>query len=570
MYNQAFINLNGNGEGDYGIFGNFMNDVGCWTDGMVNPNASESQIANNNDSMITANIFVLGNQTIAQNSLQNVTGTQYDISSCSQSGNCYNYVKQNNSSAYVMTLQSMYESMLLEGKTYVDSATNIIPLYDDYNNSLAALYQQNLTAITEMYQIEFSINQLNALSQGSTQQVASLFGVPQTHFEYNTSLSESQNTNNYNQAQVQLSLYFAALLNQMYSTTLSYIVSDVPFGLQSYPNTTLNYVGANGIDYVESGFTNYAVMSTNSSTPLGQFKSEFNGATNLMLYQYAGINNVNQCINSLISYNQMYGPANNMESVLNPSNCSPVFWDNITNSAYNQAIYDVENTIVPYYFNGNNISLYSQFINNIAQCKTYFASSTANSSSYTSLSDMISLSMPTGIFLACNWAGAGNQWILEEQSYVDNDVKGYAYHLDDFTGCINSSTINSGSGYSLTNDMAYRFLSPDIACFYSNNHSTSQSAGFSMDVSLQNDPTLSINFSGTILNGSGSDLTLPSVSVGNSNSFTPGLYCVQISEGGLNCVAMSSGNSYNIYVQYSTTDQGLATNYTWYIQPNNY
>lgn len=361
-YSQAALTINGNTDtGINGIFTNFMIDLGFWnSNGNVNPNITESQIASNQNYMNSGKSFIQSQQTTAQLALQNTSGTQYSLANCKNSGNCYQLVQAYASSSYNILLDALNAEFQTQLAISLESGINIVPLYDNYNNMLSSFYQQNLVVISEAYQMEFTINQLNALSKGKTTQLPSLFEVPYASFEYNTKLSESENTTQYNNAQLQLGLYFSALVNQTYSLTLQYTISDTPVGLQSYPNTLLNYINANGIESTESGFTNYNVLAQNTSTPISQFNGD-SLVSNAMLYQYSGINNINQCMSSLESYNQLNGPSNNLANILNNYNCSPIFWNSAANSAYNQSIYIINNSLQPYYYNSTSFPVLNSY-----------------------------------------------------------------------------------------------------------------------------------------------------------------------------------------------------------------
>jgi hypothetical protein len=321
--------------------------------------------------MTAGNSELDANQSTFQSIIQNISGSQYNAAQCQIAGNCYNYVSVNSSASLLSTYAALYnalqESINYNSLVGPNNPTPIIVgMFDQYNNTVVAIYQRALYALQEAYNIEYTVNEMNyyhsnndyvlGIGLKSTLQIGSLGGVPYTYFNYNDVLStlgaiptSSQLVESYNNSQLALTNMYAARINQLYLNTLKYIVSDVLVGNESYPlgfSSQTFYV--NNVPYtISESYNFYSYIGGNVNTPLNltNLSSLPNGS---MLYQYGGINNVQQCYNSLESYN-VNSSTPQISNALNANNCAPVLYDNKAESFFNNALYTVNGALQPYY-----------------------------------------------------------------------------------------------------------------------------------------------------------------------------------------------------------------------------
>lgn len=352
LYKQNFLSLAGNtNSGIDGSFQRFMIDSTLWNQyAQSQPSITAESIVANSTAMSQLNDFIASNTTFS-NLVTNLSGSQYNQNTCSI--NCYNTVSQYNSSSLILVYQSLYQELLSEVNAAINNHANAIPLFDQYNQSISSIYLQSLYALQEAFFMEQLINQLNVLSQNSTQ-LGSLGNVPGTYFSYNNySTGESQGyyVQQYNNAQNQLALIYSARANQLYINTLSYIVSDQPKGNQQLPPLNLNYT-YNGTQYTEDLTSVYNNISKSVMTPMQIFFSNNNTLNSSIektafAYQYSGLTNIQACEAALNAYNLAESGQGVLSQGLNSSNCPAIFASS-PESAYNQAIYN-GNSFQPYF-----------------------------------------------------------------------------------------------------------------------------------------------------------------------------------------------------------------------------
>lgn len=277
-----------------------------------------------------------GNQADYQGNLVNLAGVNLS-SSCIDAGNQpYTCVSQNTGSSQMVMYSALYNALTDNISTY--GYNNYIPLYDDYNDTLMQAYQQSIFALQQAYFMEYLNNQINynnaiaCIGQDSSclQQTLSYGNIAGTYFVvgYNpVSVSSESITylSSYNAAQQQLTLLFAAYMNQAYLNTLNYIVTDTVVGAQSYPTGTDMFMvndqpitDPDPVDYatnLSSRVTRpmkYLINNIQNSSAYGApgYQSSLaislqnlQSASSTMLYQYYGINNTRVWGQSIFSAN---------------------------------------------------------------------------------------------------------------------------------------------------------------------------------------------------------------------------------------------------------------------------
>lgn len=377
-YNDSITYFIGNGDGQSGLFANTMIDLNFWS-----PSRQPYQI---NDSEIgMVQVYKLNpdpsSQTQFQQNLSNFAGIGYH-DSCTI--DCYTTTNRNSSSALILTLSDLYNQANANIATYMSTSNqsdeNVVSIIDNYNTTVNGIYVQAVNALQQAYAMEYLVNfvNYNALnnqyfalgnmtpSLGDILQSSSYGQVPGTLFNYidlYNSLggypTESQIVNSYNSAQEQLALMYASAANEMYQTFVSYTLSDNLIGSQQFPtNNTITHTFPNGLTKTYTNNIDYAALinngininnSTTLSRPIGMLGlSSLNiqnlSNTNYLIYQ-SGVNNVNQCLASLDSYNV--------------SVSSPNFINFASSSQFNcNSIYNSANGFVGNYLPAQQLELY--------------------------------------------------------------------------------------------------------------------------------------------------------------------------------------------------------------------
>ena len=293
------------------------------------------------------------------------------------------------------TLLNLYDALWAEAVSQVQEqmnepqqgeAGNIVSgVYEAYNQTLASFYQRSLNVLNQAFFMEYLINQFNYYhahgSDGTRngnyrqgQSISSWGGVPGTIYNYDTSafISAEVDAENYNNAQKQLALLYAARVNQLYLNTLKWVITDQPVAPQSYPvappataypepftgrlqvaipfevtvgtslaHSTAGYTSATAWDTpVEQAEILAGQPSSNGSTPW---------TSNSILYQFS-MQNPYKCNASLAKYNEAQETLNSAgylaDAFSEPADCPPIFA--LPDGApLNQGFYDGE-TLQPY------------------------------------------------------------------------------------------------------------------------------------------------------------------------------------------------------------------------------
>lgn len=440
--------------GKDGIFENIYSAAGFYNSDAGSEQLSSQTLAQleSNNINLTAAATVYSNAVITDlaSTIGNISGATY--SSCPNDANgypaCYQTVVADTNSELILLLNSAHTYLQTELSSQFNNGTNLVPLLDDYNNTIMAYYQQSLSAIQSAYHLAYLANYLNYQTQsvtGSGTVMANLFAIPGTYYESGVSMGGPANATaaqNYNEAQQNLTLMTAALINQLYTNVAGYIVTDVPIGNQSYPNTqqiyyynsngvltvgeSINYSGLVGASLGQNSTATQTLLYSMQQAQIGQsnsynalvanlnnlggYNSTTGSSPNLFFYQYGGLNNIASCISSIESYNQQYGTSGNIESALSSGGCPSIFSD-VNGSQVNQSVLS-NATAQPYYTSNGLPTLTGAVTGNISTtaCNGSTVGSVAawNMYYYTPKSNYPSLGTPGTPYLMCgNWQTTG-------------------------------------------------------------------------------------------------------------------------------------------------------------------
>ncbi|MDD3266871.1 MAG: hypothetical protein PHC75_06815 [Burkholderiales bacterium] len=445
LYNSSLQSLSGaSNVGIQGLFQTFMIDGGLWNGFQTMPNMDVESIVSNQNNMNKL-LDLTSSNTNFTSYLLALSGSSYNASSCS-AGNCYQFVVPDTSSAFMELENALYQELLSEVYAGISAGQNVIPLFDQYNQTISSLYLQSAYALQEAFVMEQLVNQINFAAGSSGTQLSSFGNVPSTYFTYgNYSSNESQGfyIQQYNNAQYQLSMMYASRFNQLYQNTISYIVTDSPKGSQSVPNLVINYTYGGNIESDDLS-SSYTYLGSNVQTPMqilfsaqNAFSSAF--ANQTVIYQYSGINDIGQCISSLKGYNESNANSGVLSNALNSQNCSPIFGS--ANESYNQAYYDGNS--LQAYLAISTPSLGGRMVNSIAKpyinnllVSTSTGACSNNNSLYWYIPDgsATTYANVNTAYVSCgNWSSSVEQilnnfapnWTMDIQSAYINSVSGW-------------------------------------------------------------------------------------------------------------------------------------------------
>ncbi len=423
-YSDSLSYFIGNNDGSSGLFANTMIDIGFWSQSRQAYQINESEIGLSTVYKINPSS---SDQTSFQQNFANFSGLGYD-NTCTV--DCYKTINKNSSTALMLTLSDLYEQANANIATYMtttnSSSTNIVSIVDNYNNTINGIYVQAVNALQQAYALEYLVNLSNYeyinnsfFARGITNptisdilQADSYGQVPGTLFSYidlynslGTYPTESQTVSAYNQAQQQLTLTYAAAANQMYQIFMSYTLSDNLIGNQTFPSSSaVTYTLPNGVSKTYNNNINYASVinmannvnnNTSLARPLTMLSLASLSIQNLsnpsyMVYQYE-VNNVNQCLTALDSYNTNSSNPNFIDLVNNQGfNCSSVY-NNSTTSPSFIGSYLPAQQLELFYANSTTMSpasLISPNFNNLANTPVTFAGDIYSIGAYNNLSMM--------------------------------------------------------------------------------------------------------------------------------------------------------------------------------------
>lgn len=398
-YNNALTSLIGTSGLNLGIFGNFMITLQLWlAGGQINPAVAQSNnfinsISTNSNILTTAQDAISGHQTQFQNYVINISGANY--SSCSN--NCYLTVRPIAQASLPLTLASLYQALVASIQENQDIGQNFVPALDQYNNTISSIFQQSAYALNDAFQMEYLVNQINyynavnyissnnSSTPTSLTQLSSFTNVPATHYNYSNETCVGQININYNKAQQQLALFYAALENQLYINVANYIVSDLPIQGQAWPTVKQQFTSKAGkVEFDYNTISYGQVFGKKIATPISVIPNEMkitntNGvlwANNSILYQYSGIQNIAACANTIDSQSSAQ---NQIANILNNQNCPSLFL-NTSGQPENQGQFNWNSQLQPYYIaNGQTQGQLSPTINLINNCSGNAVASSNNS-----------------------------------------------------------------------------------------------------------------------------------------------------------------------------------------------
>lgn len=376
-------------SGNNGQFTAFMQDANLWN--LANAPIAGASLQNVSlDTMLKVNPDP-GTQANFRNAVQDISGTSYNPSSCSN-GNCYSVVTQlqfgssctataaesgQSCPALIQSFNSLANALQSAITANTNSTTNIVPLYDQYNNTIVSIYQQTLYALQQAFTIEYMVNQMNyyyavANPTAGAFQLDSYGGVEGTYYAFTAASYDAETeTSNYNEAQKQLTAMYAARVNSLFINTLNYIASDGPIGPQAYPDVpaTITVGGEVTTDPNPVDFSNQVGVALTPQHPIEQVGFAGSG----VLYQYFGLNNVNTCISSVENYNNtLTGATGSISAALGASasgatGCPSIF--TLNGQPLNGSYFD-GNTFQPYVsVNNETITLASAQTDNWLVCR---------------------------------------------------------------------------------------------------------------------------------------------------------------------------------------------------------
>jgi hypothetical protein len=139
------------------------------------------------------------------------------------------------------------EAQQLEATTLLtrSQGTNVVPLFDQYNNTIAEQFQNSLGVLQQSFSLEAMVNQLNydhatsSCTWGQTKEctnIATFGGIPGTWYGYCQTTTDgacpatstANETTAYNQAQYRLAQVYAWRVGLLYNTALSFLYTDAP------------------------------------------------------------------------------------------------------------------------------------------------------------------------------------------------------------------------------------------------------------------------------------------------------------------------------------------------------
>lgn len=457
------------------------------------------------------------NATEYYQQLTNITGTSFPTGSCTD---CYESVSKNLNTTYINLLTSASQALNtnMTNALHVNPNKNLIPMLDDYNNTIVSYYLQSMYALQAAYHILYLTNYLNYnQSTLGTIYLPDVLGVPGTYYSASTNGMFGTKNAAYNSAQKSLTLFFAALVNQTYQNTISYIVTDAPVGVQVYPDTQqIQYINESG-QTESGGVINYSqlvgsALNIDSATPylyaalnayastsmVGSYSAlETNlESLNFINYQYGGLRNVATCIQSINSYNESYGTNGTIESALaNPAACPSILAD-INGDWVNQSVFN-GNTIQPYYESTTQQlpALTGAVTNNInpLACNYNSVGSTGNVINpwsmylYTPQSDLPSLGITGQSYLMC-----GN-WQTTNVSNYNN--KNILFYLPEYMANMLTTTTDYNSGTGITFYSPTTLMTYDMSGIWSTTFGTytAVSAGQVLDYNQGGSGSLGLN-----------------------------------------------------------------------------
>lgn len=397
-YNNALQAISPSDNGGAGIFGDFMKNLGFWNSNYTAvPGASISGSSSGQTFLTTVSSSTSEAATFAA-SLNSLSGSAVDVMACSTTACPESAVSPNLSSSLVMLWSS--EAQQLEAMTLLSRSqgTNVVPLFDQYNSTIAEQFQNSLGVLQQAFSLEAMVNQLNydhattSCTWGQTKEctnIDSFGGIPGTWYSYCQTTTDgacpatstASETTAYNQTQYQLAQVYAWRVGLLYTTALSFLFTDAPIPPQGYPATTASgtiagrTITSGAIPYASligsalTGVASIEAASPMTSLPSAVLSGGSTWQTNAAVYQYSGLFDANGCINGIMAANQAGGA-----SAPPPTNpCPPAIFLTSQGEPVDQASY-TGNVLQPYTNIGGSVVLAGLLQANLLMCNPSAAS----------------------------------------------------------------------------------------------------------------------------------------------------------------------------------------------------
>lgn len=442
-------------SGNQGLLYSFMYKSGMW-----NPNNGQPIAGATIQSLLSSQNY--SNLATYINSYTNLDSIITNIAAVKPnsgaSSNPYNtIISQTQQSYYWNLLSSLNNNLSTQITAGLESspATNIVPYIDQYNQVLSALYQQSLYAINEAYSVSYLINMINFQNYSNSTHrpyLADISGIHGVYYNPNDISGDYKSQlDYYNAAQSNLTDLYAQIVNQLYSNTLAFVVTDAPVGSQSYPNKQgFIYINASGESVVTNESINYSQLVgasvANATTTLINSigNSNANNGNNLknslnkvvsnstgyqtLFYQVPYLSNIMLCNSALEQYNQLNGMNGSIQQFYNSpkglASCQPILLNNNGESVVNSIMN--WNTIQPYYVSSDITlpTLFGSVTNNIAASNPNSVGNIPGYALYiyTPTNSTASLgTVGTPYLMSGNWSTSG----VAEQNIANTDIQSW-------------------------------------------------------------------------------------------------------------------------------------------------
>lgn len=391
-YNNAIAVISPTNNGGAGIFGNFMQNLGFWNSNYTSVDgASIAGSASGQSFLTTVSASTAEAQPFAQN-LNSLSGSAVNVTACSTTECPRSAISTNPSSSLVMLWSSEAQQLQAQAAQTRSQGNNVVPLFDQYNNTIAEQFQNSLGVLQQAFSLESMVNQLNYdhattnCSWGQSTEctnIDSFGGIPGTWYGYCKTLTDgacattstAAETTTYNQAQYRLAQVYAWRVGLLYESALSFLFTDAPIAPQGYPSTTASgtiagrTITSPAIPYgtvigaALTGIAGLDAASPMASLPDAVTSGGSTWQTNAALYQYSGIFDANGCANGIIAANQAIGA-----SAPPPSNpCPPAIFLTNQGGPVDQALYN-GNVLQPYTNQSGSVALTGLLQANLLMC----------------------------------------------------------------------------------------------------------------------------------------------------------------------------------------------------------
>lgn len=344
-YNTSFNNL----QGPDGYYQQFLSHIKVPSDGVWPASTTYTSIASDESIMSALNNNFL-NTTDYMRTLQDLSTAVVPVD-CSS--NCYQAVTQttltsvqmigSENSATMQLYQALYQQLQNQMPVPGTQASNISPFFDQYNDTLMAIYQQNVAALQEAYMIEATMNYLNYVNgqnNGGNSQIDGPEDISEIGYSYSGQDTQTEQQA-LTDAQVALAKLYAARVNALLMTTMQFIVTDdfhacYPLPTPAPSSDPLINVWINNHPYsnvLQRARPAWGFPGTTSK----QVMPVIQGA-NWGFYTYGGINQYYTCAENLRA-NEKANPSD--PAPLTSDTCPPMLpalngatWDGVNYSVY--------------------------------------------------------------------------------------------------------------------------------------------------------------------------------------------------------------------------------------------